>query len=61
MGCMGDQNNGDGTVLSVLLDLLGRCNVGRRIALLGPPPLNRSTGKVPGADILAGTAITNPT
>ena len=61
MGWMGDQNNGDGTVLSVLLDLLGRCIVGLRITRLGPPPLKRSTGTVPGAGILEGTSITNPT
>ena len=58
---MGVQNTGDGTVMSVLEDLLGRCIVGLRITRLGPPPLKRSTGKVPGAGIIEGTSISNPT
>ena len=62
MGWIGVQKVGDGTVvLSELLGLLGRCIVGRRVTLLGPPPLKRSTGKVPGAGIIEGTSITNPT
>jgi len=61
MGWMGVQNKGDGTVNVELVDLLERCIVGRRITFRGPPPLKRNTGKVPGAGIIEGTSITDPT
>ena len=61
MGWIGVQKVGDGTVvLSELLGLLGRCIVGRRVTLRGPPPFKRKTGKVSLDVVDTGTSISDP-